>query len=307
MASEYVNALSASEIMKRFTSKLIVVIVVIVSAATASLGDIRIKRRVTVAGKQVEKTLLLKGARQRTETRHESILAPGEFFEVAFVEQCDLKRMIWIDLTTKRFAVQTGGTPAAAIMAFNESQLPADKQRLQAAEARARKKGLLSATTTVIDTGERREMFGLVARHLKTTTVWTATPRTCNSPAMTSDTDGWYVDLFYGVDCSADLSGSISPAYLAGSGKCFSEYAVKKGYWLEHKRIGPASLGYPLVETRTSYDDKGKRLVATEEVVELSNNALDASLFDVPAGFTKVDFKSDNPSFFRRLFSFLGQ
>ena len=61
------------------------------------------------------------------------------------------------------------------------------------------------------------------------------------------------------------------------------------------------------METRTSYDDKGKPQVVTEEVVELSNNALDASLFDVPAGFAKVDFKSDNRSFFRRLFSFIGQ
>ncbi len=307
MATEFVKRdIRVSEIMKSFKSKLVVAIVLTVSAAGTSFGDIRIKRRVTDADKQYETTLLLKGARQRTETRHEA-KAAGGFFEVAFVEQCDRKQMIWIDLSNRRFAVQTGSTPAAAVMAFNESQLPADKQRLKAAEARSRKKGLLSATTTVIDTGERREMFGLVARHLKTTTVWTATPRTCNSPAMTSNTDGWYVDLFYGIDCSADLSGSVSPAYLADSGKCFSEYAVKKGYWLEHKRIGPGSLGYPLMETRTSYDDKGELLAATEEVIELSNNALDASLFDVPAGFTRVDFKSDNPSFFRRLFSFIGQ
>lgn len=275
-------------------------------AATASLGDIRIKRRVTVVDKNYETTTYLKGARQRTETRHEA-KASSKYFEVAFVEQCDLKQMIWIDLLNKRFAVQTGGIPAAAVMAFNQPQLPADKQRMQAAEAKARKKGLLSATTTVVDTGERREMFGMVARHLTTTTVWTASPRTCDSPAMTFKTDGWYVDLFYGIDCSADLSGSVSPAYLSGSGKCFSDYAVKKGYWLEQKRIGPASLGYPLIETRTSYDDKGEAQVATEEVLELSNDTLEASLFDVPAGFTKVDFKSGNPSFFRRLFSFIGE
>lgn len=292
--------------MKSGSLRFIVLSVIIACAAPASFGDIRIKRRVTVKDKDYETTLYLKGARQRTETRHEA-KARNKHFEVAFVEQCDLKRMIWIDLSNQRFAVQIGATPAAAVMAFNESQLPADKQRMQDAEARSRKKGLLSATTTVVDTGERREMFGLVARHLKTTTVWTANPRTCDSPAMTSRTDGWYIDLFYGIDCSADLSGSISPPYLAGSGKCFSEYAIKKGYWLEHKRIGPASLGYPLVETKTSYDDKGEPQIVTEEVVELSTNALDASLFDVPAGFTKVDFKSDNPSFFRRLFSFMGQ
>lgn len=292
--------------MKSLTSKCIAAVVLIAASASASLADIRIKRRVILKGKDYETTLYLKGSRQRTETRYEAN-APNKDLVVAFVEQCDLKQMIWIDLSNRRFAVQTGFIPAAAVMAFNQSQLPADKQRMQEAEARSRKKGLLTATTTVVDTGERREMFGLTARHIKTTTVWTATPRTCDSAAMTSETDGWYTDLFYGIDCSADLSGSLSPPHLAGSGKCFSDYAVKKGYWLEQKRIGPASLGYPLIETRTSYDDKGRLQTMTEEVVELSTNALDASLFDVPAGFTRVDFKTDNPSFFRRLFSFIGQ
>ncbi|MBC8032030.1 MAG: hypothetical protein H7Z16_18245 [Pyrinomonadaceae bacterium] len=292
--------------MRTLAGKWIVAAILLVAAVTTSLADIRIKRRLTVKDQRYETTTYIKGARQRDETRQES-RAKGKHLEVAFVEQCDLKQFLWIDLSNKRFAVQPGGTPAAAVMAFNEPQLPGDPQRNHRAAVRARKKGLLSGTTTVIDTGERREMFGFVARHLKTTTVWIANPKACDGSGLTSQTDGWYVDLFYGIDCSADLSGSINHTHMAGSGKCFSEYAVKRGYWLEHKRIGPASLGYPLLETRTSYDDKGQPQVATEEALELSTAALDAALFDVPAGFTRVNFKTDNPSFFRRLFSFIGQ
>jgi hypothetical protein len=50
-----------------------------------------------------------------------------------------------------------------------------------------------------------------------------------------------------------------------------------------------------------------KSLSANVVQGEFSRAPLDAALFEVPAGFTKVNFKADNPSFFRRLFSFIGQ
>ena len=292
--------------MRSLVAKWISTALLIATLVTTSVADIRIRRRVAVKDISYEAITYLKGARQRNEVRQPSQWR-GKPSAVAFVEQCDLKQLVWIDVTNKRFAINTDGTPLGAVMAFNELQVSSHLQKKhQRAEELARKRGLLSGTTTVIDTGERREMFGFTARHLKTTTVWQARPKTCDGLGMKAETDGWYTDLFYGIDCSADLSGSITQTNLSGSGKCFSEYAVKRRYWLEHKRVGPASLGYPLVETRTSYNDKGQAEVVTEEVLELSTDALDASLFDVPAGFTKVDFKSDDRSFFRRLFSFLG-
>lgn len=292
--------------MRRHAAKWMVSAMLVASLVTTSLADIRIRRRVAWKGQSHETITYLKGARQRNEMRQYSHY-PRKPSEVAFVRQCDLKQLIWIDLMNERFAIHTGGTPIGAAMAFNEPQLPSSPPKDRRASDRARKRGLLTATTTVIDTGERREMFGFTARHLKTITVWAGSPKTCDGPGMTAKTDGWYTDLFYGIDCSADLSGSVTQTYLSGSGKCFSEYAVKRRYWLEQKRIGPVSLGYPLLETRTSYNDKGEAQVVTEEVLELSTAALDASLFDVPAGFAKVDFKTDNRSFFRRLFSFVGK
>ena len=294
-----------SETGSNLRAKWIIALVAIVCFTIDGLGDIRIKRRMRVGKMDQVTTTYLKGARQRNETRYGSAEA-GKYFDIAWVEQCDLKQMMWIDLTNKRYALQTGGIPAAAVMAFNQPQLPGNPQQQKAAAA-ARKRGLLKVTTKVIDTGERREMFGFTARHLQTVTVWQASPKTCDSPSMTSKTDGWYVDLFYGIDCSPDLSGSVSQSYWNGSGKCFTEYAIKRRYAIEQDRVGPASLGYPLLETRTSYDDKGVAEVVTEEVLEVSRDPLEAALFDAPAGFTRVDLKTDNPSFFRRLFSFIGR
>ena len=291
--------------MKRLVAKGAVSAMVVASLVTTSLADIRIKRKVAWKDQSYETITYLKGARQRNETR-QYLNFRGKPAEVAYVEQCDLKQLIWVDLRNKTFAVMTGGTPIGAAMAFNEPQIRGNPPKDQQSD-RTRGRRLLTATTTVIDTGERREMFGFTARHVKTITVWEGSPKLCDGPGMTAKTDGWYTDLFYGIDCSADLSGSITQTYLSGGGKCFSEYAVKRRYWLEHKRIGPASLGYPLVETRTSYNDKGEAEIVTEEVLELSTAALDASLFDVPTGFTRVDFKTDNRSFFRRLLSFVGR
>ena len=293
--------------MRSLAAKSIVSTTLIALLVTTCLADIKIKRRIIVQDGGYETVTYLKGSRQRNEMRDHS-RGPGKSFEVAYVEQCDLNQMIWIDLLNKQFAIHRDGVSISAAMAFNEPQLPAysHPKALKAYE-QARKRGLLRVTTTVIDTGERREMFGYTARHLKTITLWEASPKTCDSPGMTAKTDGWYINLFYGIDCSPDLSGSITQTTFSAKGSCFSEYAIKRRYFIEQKRIGPASLGYPLVETRTSYNDKGEREVVSEEVLELSTTALDASLFDVPAGFTKVDFKDNNRSFFRRLFSFFGK
>lgn len=292
--------------MTSLSVKWIMASLLVASLVTTSWADIRITRRVAVKTGNYETITYLKGARQRNEVRHSQ--SRGKAAEFASVEQCDLKQLIWIDLTNKRFAVHIGGTPSGAVMAFNELQIqPGLQEKHRRAQELARRRGLLTGTTTVIDTGERREMFGFTARHLKTVTVWEANPKTCDSPGMIAKTDGWYTDLFYGIDCSADLSGSINQTYLSGIGKCFSEYAIKRRYWLEHKRIGPVSLGYPLVESRTNYNDKGEAEVVTEEVLDLSTVTLDASLFEVPEGFAKVDFNTDNRSFFHRLFSFLGK
>jgi hypothetical protein len=50
-----------------------------------------------------------------------------------------------------------------------------------------------------------------------------------------------------------------------------------------------------------------KSLSANVVQRKFSTAPLDAALFEVPADFTRVNFKTDNPSFFRRLFSFIGQ
>ncbi len=291
--------------MRRKASKMIVATLVVLCLSSSGVADIKIKRRLTTKDATYESTLYLKGARQRNEMNGVfRARGPRKPYDVAFLEQCDLKQLVHLDLTNKHYSVSSGGLSAGEWMAFGELQIPGNEDA--ANQAKARSRGLLTETLTVTDTGERRNMFGFTARHIKIITTWVANPKTCKGPEMKIETDGWYVDLLYGIDCSPDLSGSTSRRLLPG-GKCFAEYANKRSYWRERKRSGPLPLGFPLIEIITSYNDKGEAQVDTDEVLELSTAALDASLFDVPAGFTKFDFTADNRSFFRRLFSFIGK
>jgi hypothetical protein len=270
--------------------------------ASASLADVRIRRRTTFKRGGFESVLYLKGKRQREEMNQVS--RDGKQFSVAYLEQCDLKRFVWLDLQNKRYALHTGGIPMGAAMAFNEPQVQVNQELID--KARVRSKGLLTETTTVTDTGERREMFGFTARHLKSVTVWEPEPKRCDGPEMRREIDGWYIDLMYGIDCSPDLSGSVTYGYTI-EGKCFSEYMFKRNYWLERKRHGPASLGYPLLEmTRWTTSDKTENITKTE-VMELSTDELSQSLFEVPDGYAQMQIEQYRPSFFDRVMSFIGR
>lgn len=282
-------------------SRLLVTALVLLTLADTGRGDIRIKRKVTTKQGAYESTLYLKGVRQREEMNR--VLRDGKHFNVAFVEQCDLRQLLKLDLQNKRYAIYTGTMPMGAAMAFNQPQYRVDQDVVN--RLRARSKGTLTETTTVTDTGERREMFGFTARHLKTVTIWDPQPKSCDGPDLKLETDGWYIDLLYGLDCSPDLSGSITRGTSFG-GKCFLEYA-KRNYWLEHKRNGPASLGFPVLEITKWSGGKGEVSVSRNEVLELSVEELNASLFQVPEGFVRTEIRDDRRSFFDRVFSLLSR
>ena len=65
------------------------------------------------------------------------------------------------------------------------------------------------------DTGERQEMFGYKARHIKTTMMMESTPDACNQSHMKMEADGWYADLSAGFSCSDESYRSLA----CGGGK----------------------------------------------------------------------------------------
>src|SRR5207244_5516130 len=143
----------------------------------------------------------------------------------------------------------------------------------------SRRGGLVTMTVNTIDTGERKEMFGFTARHLKRTMMSQSSPDACQQQHMKIETDGWYINLEYGLSCPTQRPPQ-RPG-MASTG-CRDRY--------QYKHNGPSNLGYPLVETTTVYGADGSAtFTMTKEVIELYRQTLDAALFDVPAGYTRAN------------------
>src|SRR5229473_5472899 len=106
-----------------------------------------------------------------------------------------------------------------------------------------------------------------------------SSPDACQPQQMKMETDGWYINLEYGLSC-----GSARPPQMGGRPAprgCQDRY--------QFKRTGPVNLGYPLIETMTMYGSDGSvQFTTTKEVIEISRQTLDAALFDVPAGYAEA-------------------
>jgi hypothetical protein len=234
-------------------------------SASIALADIKITTKSAAGGQSINSTTYVKGARQRTE---------GMGYTMIY--QCDLKRMIQLNDKTKTYLI----TPLGNQEKSKGSHAP------NAGSGGARRGGVVTYTTTTTDTGERKELHGLTARHLKSTTVIEASEGACNPMNMEMEVDGWYVDLPGGLSCATDESAT--PQYPVEQSDCVDE--------VRFKTAGTAKLGHPVLTTtkmtfKSSGDGPAMNIPAstsTQEVVEFSKAALDAALFEIPAGYREV-------------------
>ena len=231
-------------------------------------GDFKITIRTTVAGQSTQSTTMIKGARERSET---SINAGAYSMHAVNITQCDMRRTIQINDSARKYLI----TPMDS-----DSSSSGDTSTAGAPPATgARTGGVVTVTSNTLDTGERRDMFGFTARHLKRTTMMQSSPDACNPQQMKIETDGWYINLEYGLSCPANRPPQTGRS--SAPGGCRDRYV--------YKTTGPSNLGYPLQETTTMYGANGAQMYSmTREVIELSRQTLDAALFDIPAGYTEA-------------------
>jgi hypothetical protein len=233
-------------------------------ATTPARNDLKITYRTTTMGRSMENTTMLKGARERTEMR----LGMGR--DIINVVQCDLKRTLQISDSAKKYVI----TP----MEMGDSTTNTSVTAGGVSEP-SRRGGVVTYTTSAIDTGERKEMFGFQARHVKTSLTIESSPDACNPVKQHMETDGWYIDFTFGLNC--ELGGRAAMGGMPAQGGCRDT--------IRFNRQGAARTGYPLQETTTSYGPDGSVVFSTtKEVVELSREPLDAALFDIPAGYVET-------------------
>ncbi len=233
--------------------------------APAPKRDLKLTYRTNTGGQIMESATMLKGARERSELRTAQMA-------IVTIVQCDLKRTIQLSENARKYVV-------TSMEASDSSPSAAGSAQPSGPAEPVRSGGVVTYTTTSIDTGERKEMFGFTARHIKSSTVTESSPDACNPMKQKIERDGWYIDLTFGLDCNQ--GGGAAASYPVAPGGCRDR--------VQFKQLGAARTGYPLVETTTMYGADGKAVfTSTKEVVELSRDPLDAALFEVPEGYAET-------------------
>ena len=237
-------------------------------------NDVKIRQRMSTGGVTgVESLLYIKGQRMRNEM-------PGSM-GFTTIMQCDLKRTVTINEKNKTYMISsTDGTSTTVSVSTGEGDgggaAPGTQPQPQASTTQQPRGGLVNITNTITDTGERKEMFGFTARHIKTSMVKTASPEACDKDQKV-ETDGWYIDFQYAFECQTQTQ-KHQPYVRPQQPGCKDE--------IRSKTVGTAKLGFPLLVTTTVYQPDGRTTTMTQEVLELSREPLAASLFDVPSGYT---------------------
>jgi hypothetical protein len=231
------------------------------AATQTAFADVKIKSKQTMSGQSYENTTYIKGKRQRTESMNGMMIN---------INQCDLRRGIQISPQTKTYVIneyhQTDAT---------EPGKPATTKN----DGVVRAGGTVTTTYTIKDTGERKQMFGFTAKHLIITMETVSSPDACAKNNYKMQTDGWYIDTEFALDCTWNQSGGYTPK--GSKPTCQDKYQMKQ--------VGTAKRGYPVYEKMTMFDESGKEtMTMVNEVIELSKATLDAGLFDVPADYREV-------------------
>jgi hypothetical protein len=229
-----------------------------------NFSDLTIKTRQIMGDRHSSvQTLYLKGARQRIEHLTEKP-AIGSDLTLISITQCDRKLILSVNETAKTY-----------------TSFPIEdwSERLRRARANPRlpRPEMTGADVIVtidsVDAGGRRQMGSYTARHMKVATKVEPGPGAVTRPSI-EERDGWYVDL-PGLYCRD--STSVQSGWLAAwSGR--QDRVILK-------RLGVANLGYPIEETARKTEGSWTG-ISTIELLEFSEAPLDASLFELPAGYS---------------------
>jgi hypothetical protein len=245
--------------------------VLLLSLSTAIFADVKVRQKVSMSGQTFETTKMIKGARQRTEQKSSAGGAMDFMSQVASIEQCDLRRTVQVNDSKKLYFVQ----PFAE---ENTTQpvTPATRQT----NRQTRSGGTITMTYSVTDTGERKTLFGLTARHLITVQEMESSADSCNGANKTKfEIDGWYVDFSAEFNCPMDIPPAARMESIKPDCK---DRIIFKGN-------SSAKTGFLLNGTMTFYGADGKAtMTQTTETLELSRSPLAAALFDVPADYKLV-------------------
>lgn len=261
--------------MKRIYSSILSVILLL-SLASGIFADVKIRQRVSMSGQTFETTKMIKGSRQRTEQKSNAGGAFDMMSQVVTIEQCDLRRTAYVNDTKKLYFIDPFG---------DEKTTPNVTPQTRPTNRQTRQGGTITMTYVVTDTGERKTLFGLQARHLKVLQETESSADSCNGAFKSKmEIDGWYVDFSAEFNCPDEIQRTPYPR---GEKPDCRDRMIFKGN-------SSAKTGFLLNGTMTMYDANGNvQMTQTTETLELSRSPLAAALFDIPADYKLAASQQD--------------
>ena len=227
-------------------------ILVLLMAIGAHAQDLRIKKRITINGELISSTETeVKGSRERIVTQSPSATS-------ITIKQCDLQRTISINEVMSAYLVSVD---------------PQDDTLTSGAPNGA--DPIIYETTIVKDTEERKTMFGLPARHLKSAMTVRSSPNACTQLNQQYEVDGWYVDL------PGDQS-VCHPFFLPIRESDGCKDRIVRRY------TGSGKLGFPFKEAITLHSDDGSISLVRVQLSNIYRGPLDQKDFEIPAGYREV-------------------
>lgn len=234
-------------------------------------NDLKLKTRMEMQGFNMDSTVYIKGQRERSEQT-----LPGMNLQMVTIKECDLRRDILLNDSAKVYKIEPFSDPTPATAAPRPTTPPPPTPNKP-----TRKGGVVTINITMTDTGERKEMFGYQARHLKMAMSFASSPDACSKANMRMETDGWYINFNNSFSCREEYVPRAAIERGRSKPDCVDEW--------KYNVQGNVKMGYPADVTMTMFGEDGKNFTMRQMILELSRAKLEQELFEIPPSYKEGD------------------
>ena len=248
--------------------------------------EYKIRQSSAVMGMKIETTVYVKGMRKRTESA-----AIMGMTQPVTIEQCDLQRTIKINDKKKLYYIDSFYKTQQEVIDEDEPMAKKPTPVVKEKNTKTPEKGgVITIYYIIRDTGERKKMYGLTARHVWTTQKMKPSPDACMmKDSILVKTDGWYIDLPK-FNCPVRYTPpQVQKPTEKNQPECRDRFVTR--------RSGKGKLGFPLVETTTiimgGEQAKTMEFKNDLETMDFSTEKLDSMLFEIPPGYTETKNEED--------------
>ncbi len=207
----------------------------------------------------------------------------------ALITRCDIKQQFWLNLDDREYT-------ASPLHVYASKEEWPRAHAVPHGQVVERREPTVLVETETVDTGERKDFFGHLGRHVITTRRIVPLAGAKRGPSTTV-TDGWYIDLDRRISCDPSWR-------FGGAGHGLLSLTVKgePSDVPMFRDIGEAETGFAVLsrtlpETMTPPDGSAQAPSSMwqTEVTDLSTAELDAALFEVPTEFRLVERIRQDP------------